>query len=585
MSPTDERFEALARSPAFRELNIADQQRLAVAFEPVHLPGGTTLMVEGDEADSMYLVQSGRLRVLVRRDGVDLPVGEIGPGEVVGEMSMISDRKRSATVVTIRDTALWELSKDAFNELVITHPTMLLELTRLLVSRLHRTNRAGSVDGTVRSLVLLPVDRSLDIDEFAVAFLSSLGDGAIKVDRRMHRVEAKNDLVVYVADLDLTPWTRRCLRQSDLVLLVTTSAASGAPTEAESVLLWDSASAIRPQVDLVVVHPMATTRPSGTSRLLIRRDVQRHHHVRTGSPDGLTRLARISRGRSVGLVLGGGGARGFAHLGVIKALHERNIPIDFVGGTSIGASAAAGVGLGWDTTTSIANAKHVTVDRGSLVDFTPPAVALSTGETIGIGLRDVFGDAQIEDLWVPMFCVSTDLTDGVARVHTQGSLWRSVRSSIAIPGTFPPMRADDGHVLVDGGVVNNLPVDVMTEFAKGSTILAVDLRAAAHFPSRGLPSDGVVSGWGVMGARLNPTSDSREIPRIIDILLRSNEVASSPHGAEADLIFRPSADAYGVLDFSAWAELIDVGYRHANEALDTWSGTEALAGSSDTSGV
>ncbi|MCL1588723.1 MAG: cyclic nucleotide-binding domain-containing protein, partial [Actinomycetia bacterium] len=476
--PTDGRFEALARSPAFRELNIVDQQRLAVAFEPAHLPGGTTLMVEGDEADSMYLVQSGRLRVLVRRDGVELPVGEIGPGEVVGEMSMLSDGNRSATVVAIRDTSLWELSKDAFNELVITHPTMLLELTRLLVTRLHRTNRAASVEGSVRSLVLLPVDRSLDMSEFAAAFLASLGDSAVKVDRAaareslgaeapdrsvgsshesdiarwMHRIEAKSDLVVYVADFDLTSWTRRCLRQSDLVLLVTTCAASGEPTEAESVLLWDSESDIRPQVDLVVVHAMSTTRPSGTSSLLARRDVQRHHHVRTGSPEGLMRLARISRGRSVGLVLGGGGARGFAHLGVIKALDERNIPIDFVGGTSIGASAAAGVGLGWDTATSIANAKHVTVDRGSLVDFTPPVIALSKGETIGTGLRHVFGDAQIEDMWIPMFCVSTDLTDGVARVHTQGSLWRSVRSSIAIPGTFPPMRADDGHVLVDGGV-------------------------------------------------------------------------------------------------------------------------------------
>jgi predicted acylesterase/phospholipase RssA len=294
--------------------------------------------------------------------------------------------------------------------------------------------------------------------------------------------------------------------------------------------------------------------------------------VRRGSWDGIDRLVRVVTGTSVSLVLGGGGARGFAHLGVIRALYEHGIPIDFVGGTSIGASAAAGIALGWDVETGIANAKHVTVDRGSLVDFTIPAVALSKGEAITTGLRDVFGEAQIEDLWYPMFCVSTDLTDGIARVHTSGSVWKAVRSSIAIPGTFPPMRADDGHVLVDGGVVNNLPVDVMEEFARGSTILAVDLRARAHLPAESLSSDGIVSGWGIIGSRLNPVSRGRRVPRIIDILLRSNEVASSPHGADADLVFHPAVDAFGVLDFASWDELIDVGYRHATAMLATPSG-------------
>jgi predicted acylesterase/phospholipase RssA/CRP-like cAMP-binding protein len=602
MTSEEGSLEALSRSSAFRNLDANDQQRLALALEYEYLPGGSTLMAEGDQGDSMYLVHTGRLRVLVHRDGLDVPVGEIGPGEVVGEMSLLSDRSRSATVVAIRDTSLWKLSKEAFNGLVVTHPALLLEMTRLLVVRLHRTNRAATVESDITSLVLLPVDRSLDIDRFAAAFMDTLGDGVVKLDsamaptstvagmsdlsgttptemqvsRWMYQAEAAHDLVVYQADLELTPWTRRCLRQADLVLLVTTSDARGEPTEAETRVLWESESRLRPQVDLVVVHARGTTSPTGTSRLLSRRDVQRHHHVESGSWKGLSRLDRVVRSSAVALVLGGGGARGFAHLGVIKALQERGIPIDFVGGTSIGASAAAGVALGWDTATSIANAKHVTVDRGSLIDFTPPAVALSTGETMVTGLRDVFGDTQIEDLWVPMFCVSTDLTEGSARIHTRGSVWRSVRSSIAIPGTFPPMRADDGHLLVDGGVVNNLPVDVMVQFAKGSTILAVDLRARAQLPTAGLPSDGVVSGWGIIGSHLNPGSNSAKMPRIIDILLRSNEVASSPHGDDADLVFHPSVDAFGVLDFSSWEELVEVGYGHANETLDAWPDASSL---------
>lgn len=599
MTSTSGCAEALARSRAFRELKPDDQHRLTEAFVPVHLPGGSTLMTEGDDADSMFLVHTGRLRVLVRRGGVDVAVGEIGPGEVVGEMAVLSHGSRSATVVAIRDTSLWELSKGSFDEMVVTHPTMLLELTRLLVARLHRTNASTRVESAVRSVALLPVDGGFDMEPFVTRLVASLGERVTSLDRGaaasalgieapdtpvgshhesdiarwIHRAEDANDVVVYVADLDLTPWTQRCLRQADLVLLVSSGSASGTPTEAESVLLWEADSGYRPQVDLVVVHPSSTMQPMGTSRLLEYRDVHRHHHVREGSPDGFARLGRVVRGRSVGLVLGGGGARGFAHVGVIKAFHERGISIDFVGGTSAGAPAAAGVALGWDVETTIANAKHVTVDRGSLVDLTLPVVALSKGELLGSGLRDVFGDAEIEDLWYPMFCVSTDLSDGVARVHTRGSLWRSVRASMAMPGTFPPMRADDGHVLVDGGVVNNLPIDVMEGFAKGARTIAVDLRAGAHIPSQALPSNGVLSGWRVLASRLKRGSENQEVPRMVEILLRSNEVASSPHHVRADLTIRPAADAFGVLEVSAWEELIELGYRSAIDALDSWSGT------------
>lgn len=602
MTPTDGRFEALTRSPAFRRLDADDQVRLAEAFDSVSLAGGKTLMVEGEEADSMYLVDTGRLRVFVHRDRADVPIGEIGPGEVVGEMSLLSDRNRSATVIAIRDSSLLKLSKEAFNDLVLTHPDLLLELTRLLVARLDRTNRAVGVETVPRSIVLLPVDGSLDVEEFTEAFVSELGDGAVRIDRKvigaslgpeapdtpiesqvdtdiarwMHHAETENEWVVYVADLGYTPWTRRCLRQADRVLLVGSGGTGGERTEAESRILWESRSAVRPQVDLVIVHPKFTAQPAGTSGLVAHRDIEQHHHVRRGSWDGIDRLVRVISGKSVGLVLGGGGARAYAHLGVIKALFEQGIPIDFVGGTSAGASVAAGVALGWDIDTSIANAKYLTVDRGSFVDFTVPAVALSKGEVLTTGLRDVLGETQIEDLWIPFFCVSTDLTDGVARIHTRGSLWRAIRSTFAIPGVFPPMRDDNGHVLVDGGVVNNLPVDVMVGFGVGSTILAADLRAKAELPAESLPPDGVLSGWGIIASRLNPGSPRPHVPMIIDVLLRSNEVASSPHGVDADLMFRPPVDTFGMLDFSSWEELVDVGYRHAIEVLDAWPGTASL---------
>jgi NTE family protein len=329
----EDRVEMLSFSPIFRALDIEDQRHLAEAFQPVHLSAGTTLMLEGDEATSLYLVQTGRLRVFVHRGETQVPVGVIGPGEVVGEMALLSDLNRSATVIAMRDSALLELSREVFDDLVVARPGLLLELARLLVTRLHRTSGATHVGGDARSVVLLPVDGAADTSLFARELATALGSDTLILDRHtvtaalgsdsvdvplgtrrdidfaqwLHRVEIDHDVVVYVADLDLTSWTRRCLRQADLVLLVSTADGGGIPTAAESEVLWGVDVAVRPRAMLVIVHSSSTEQPSGTSRLLERRSIQLHHHLRSGSSADFARLARVITGRAVALVLGGGG--------------------------------------------------------------------------------------------------------------------------------------------------------------------------------------------------------------------------------------------------------------------------------------
>jgi NTE family protein len=313
----EDRVEMLSFSPAFRALDIEDQRHLAEAFQPVHLSAGTTLMVEGDEATSLYLVQTGRLRAFVHRGETQVPVGDIGPGEVVGEMALLSDLNRSATVIAMRDSALLELSREVFDDLVVARPGLLLELARLLVTRLHRTSGATHVGSDARSVVLLPVDSAADTSSFARELATALGSDTLILDRHtvtaalgsdsvdaplgtrrdidfaqwLHRAEIDHDLVVYVADLDLTSWTRRCLRQADLVLLVSTADGGGIPTEAESEVLWGVDVAVRPRAMLVIVHPSSTEQPSGTSRLLARRSIHLLHHLRSGSSEVFARLA------------------------------------------------------------------------------------------------------------------------------------------------------------------------------------------------------------------------------------------------------------------------------------------------------
>ena len=193
----------------------------------------------------------------------------------------------------------------------------------------------------------------------------------------------------------------------------------------------------------------------------------RHHHVR-GSAD-FERVVRLLTGRAVGLVLSGGGARGFAHLGVVRALREHGVPIDLVGGTSMGGILAAGVAKDWDDAELVERFRRCFVDTNPLSDFTLPVVSLVSGRKVGMLLRRELGDLDIEDLPLPFFCVSSNLTTGRIAVHQRGPLWRWLRASVAIPGVLPPVF-QGGEVFVDGGSMNNLPVDVMRASGRGAVI-------------------------------------------------------------------------------------------------------------------
>ena len=148
-------------------------------------------------------------------------------------------------------------------------------------------------------------------------------------------------------------------------------------------------------------------------------------------------------------------------------------------------------------------------------------------------------------------------------------MWKAVRSSVAIPGIFPPVRSAEGHVLVDGGVLNNLPTDVMRELFDPATVLAVDLRASVDMPAADLGDDGVVSGWRVAGRRLAPWKAAMEIPRMVDLLSHATAVTGSSHSADlADLVFRPPVETFGILEFASWRNMVEAGYRHAAEVLE-----------------
>ena len=289
----------------------------------------------------------------------------------------------------------------------------------------------------------------------------------------------QHDLLVYVGDPLPSSWTRLCVRQADLVLLV----GRGAAGTLEPGLLETIGPAGGPagaRRELVLLYDSGQRMPCGTADWLARVPVSAHHHVDPRLPRDYDRLARMLTGRAVGLVLGGGGARALAHIGVIRALEEAGIPIDLVGGTSSGAIIGGQCASGWESARILAQSRKVLIDHGSLNDFTLPVIALRRGRRYIRMLESLFADGRIEDLPLSFFCVSTNLTRSTCMVHRAGLLSEKVGASGAVPGLSPP-TADGRDILVDGGVLNNLPVDVLLD---GRTDRVGDGQQQLHAPDR-----------------------------------------------------------------------------------------------------
>jgi len=301
------------------------------------------------------------------------------------------------------------------------------------------------------------------------------------------------------------------------------------------------------QFQLVLLHenPGPEDHPRGTAQWLKRRSVQQHYHIRyyPHDPDrdlvhfksDFHRLARYLVGRAFGLVLSGGGARGNAHFGVVEALEENKIPVDMVGGTSIGAFVGGLYSLYPNYEDLRPRGRRYSHFMSSLAnllwDVTIPMVSYFTGKNFNRGLIMSFGGTKIEDLWIPYFCMSTDLTDQAARVHRNGTLWRYCSASMRLLGYFPPICdtitvvGDDGnakevvHYLVDGGYVNNLPTDIMSQDERTGCVIGVDVGGFSTFS--GYNYGDHLSGLWALLALINPLKCCRRV-RLSSLCKRSH---------------------------------------------------------------
>lgn len=584
------------------------RQRFVREASTVLLPGGHRLFDEGDPGECLYVVLHGRLQVFHIREGREQIQTEIGAGELCGSRALVMGGARTAAVRAMRDSELLELSRDGFERLVAQHPHAMMQLARSMASQLAEQEREADTRGLISTLAIVPAGRSPQAHQFASALASALAEhgptlrldaealdsrlgpgsaskafgqgGSAQITRWLHAQEADHRFVIYEADPRLTPWSRRCIRQADRVLLVAERASDPTPGEVEAYLQDDhGGEAAAAGRELVLLEPGGRGQERPVGPWLERRQVLGHHFVDPERTADLERLGRFVAGRAVGLVLSGGGARTCAHIGVVRALREAGIPIDLVGGTSGGAIFGAQVALGWSPEEILERSHEALNGGGSLWDLGLPVHGLIEGRRFKSMLQHLFGGYRIEDLRTPFFCVSTNLSRGELAVHRDGSLWRWVRASMSVPGLGPPLF-DDGEVYVDGSVLNNLPIDVMRELSHGP-ILASNV-GVREGPRAAKGVDSVPSAAGALKRRLLRQKPTHDAPGIIDVLFGATLIggtrASRAFEPMAELVVHPDVVGFGQLDFASLRAMAEVGYQSAVEALDGFDGIEALRG-------
>jgi predicted acylesterase/phospholipase RssA len=382
-------------------------------------------------------------------------------------------------------------------------------------------------------------------------------------------MEDEHRFVVYVADPADVIFTDMALHNADLILLAGESQESSAVREWERrAFEGDDAPVARRA--LLLSHATGSETLSGTAAWLEPRKLDFHLHVRQGLQGDMDRVARVLAGRAVGLVLGGGAARGFAHLGVYRALCEAGVAVDWLGGASIGAVMAAGMATAPDPGEAIVRARKAFVEGKPFGDITVPIISFLRGRRME-RLIDAHLAGNIEDLPVPFFCVSSNLGNGSVQVHDRGSLPRSLRASVSLPGIFPP-AVINGQLSVDGGILDNLPVDLMRARPVGR-VIAVDLSSRKDYT---VSYEAVPSPWRVLAGKALPMMKRHRVPSPVSLMLMAMSIgaigSARAAGARADLLVRPPVGGFSFTDVRNFDRVVEAGYRAAQQAIaEHWS--------------
>ncbi len=594
--------EFIANSDLFLHLTKSSIQEISKGFKVSYLAGSQALFKQNDISDSLYVLMYGLLCVIKEdSQGKSEKVTEIIAGSVVGEIGCIYDENRTASIYAIRDSVLLKMSKKTFNQLAKKHPEIIMGINRESIKRLTNPNKY-TPQRVCTYLSLIPAGSNHEITFFAEKLsrkLKKYGDTLIltydtftnlygskftssslhsaEVLSFFHELETKYRYIMFIATIR-KHWAEHCLRQADKILLIAKNNTSPQLNEIEQ-LIPDYQSLVHPSTDLVILFDDSDKNPQNIKNWLNQRSVSEHYNIRHNKEADIERLARIITGNALGLVLSGGGSLALAHVGAIRALQEAKIPIDYVGGSSMGGLIAALVAMEIDYCLMEEMLETSLLKFQNKLDYTLPVVALIRGKLLDKLLRKAFGkETRIENLWINYFSVSTNLSTNELNVHDQGILWEAIRASLSLPGILPAFFNDQKQMLVDGGILNNLPVDVMQNKINNGKILASAIQNPQSPPINISYSEYTSSGWHLLFKyllipkfRQNKYDKKMKYINIASIIQNSMIIASNNHQNEmtklADYNIIMNLDNYSMINFNPIRKIISAGYRQASREI------------------
>jgi predicted acylesterase/phospholipase RssA len=582
-------IRVLRASRGFGTLEADVLADLAKTLAYEHVAGGDPVYREGAPSDSMLFVVSGGLRVSRRDNSGELNLyNEVRPGQSVGEVGLILQQPRTADVTAVRDSTLAILSRASYEALLAQHP---LAMNRVFVQVIYDFMRHSTplVDKQyAQSFAVVPLHEGAGAGEVADALARAFGAvgrvqhlqppapgaAASSVFDHPDDLEGAYDFLVYEAEEQPSSWTRRAFRQADQVIFVARAGHPQEIGEIEQRLTREPGFPMK-RKHLVLMHPADARKPVDVGKWRGVREFERTYPVRSGRDADFARLGRFLTGTAVGVVLGGGGARGFAHLGVLRALEEHGIPVDLIGGNSMGALIAAQYASG-ATLEEIRQRTQVFATGGERL--TLPVISLVSGRRVERDLKKMFGEVTIDDLWTPYFAAACNLSKGTTTVQDRGPLWRAVLASNSPAGLFPPVL-HNGDLLVDGAILENVPVEAMRvrlgtplEKRRGNgTIIAIDVDVRDQLGAD--PSLARLSVWSTIKGYFAP--DGQQSPGIASILYSAGHIGgASQRGrtiAQADHYLEPPVSEFSLMGYRRSQEIADVGYRYAVGKIAQWT--------------
>jgi NTE family protein/lysophospholipid hydrolase len=579
---------------------------ISSAGEWLEMPDNSKLFEIGDASDYIYYLVSGLLKAFTPIKNKLKMVGEIYEGEVIGEMGILSDDPRSASIYATRPSLVFKLSKSHTTRLMIKYPQVILQFANKIADRLRSTQTTvdnSSLRIDIYSLVSLSMGEKQELDHINIG--KSLNNSITKIrpcyflssalvcellnirniNKKLSSIEkytpledllvklcANHRYLILSCDMEYSPWTSWCLSISETDLYLVDPAVGINNEDIIYQIKRDEKSVpnhLQNEKQLIIYHKSKDDIPEKTSDYFNAiTPVNKHYHIALEDSKDIDRVARTIIGKSIGLCLAGGGAKGNAHIGVYKALIENNIPIDTVCGTSAGGIVASLIASGYSPIEIIEMLK-VSNSKNIFKEYTIPYSSIIATNKVVDDAKILSGNRNIEDLWLPLFTCAVNISTSELVVLDRGPIWKATRATAALPGILLPFIQGDS-LLVDGGLINNMPGDILLNRYGGKLIsVSVNTEKDLFAQFDKFPPQ---ASYFIKKLLFKKKKEDVDIPNLIDILMRSIMVSSAAKSLEvekmSDIFLNPKVDGIGMLEFDSIDESVEIGYNYTMKKLE-----------------